>query len=74
VVGACGTSRLADLGDAATALAARIGAGERGPFCVVTHHRRHDDDVWAFCEAFWSTLRGTGRLEMLAARDIFQPR
>jgi xanthine/CO dehydrogenase XdhC/CoxF family maturation factor len=73
VVGTNAASHLADVDVAAASLAARIKAGERGPFCIVTHHRQHDDDVWAFCEALWRTLSTTGRVEVLPARAVFRP-
>jgi hypothetical protein len=71
IVGRNGTSRLIDLQSAAQRLAKRIKAGDAGPFGLITRHRQHDDDVWAFCEMFWDLILRHDRSATTTPRSVF---
>jgi len=52
--------------------ARRLGAVDaREPTGVLTHHRRHDDDTWAFMERLLSYTRARSAVRWLHAAEVF---
>ena len=63
--------QLADVEPLEKRLAKQIRAGSKGPFCIVTHHRDHNEDVWKYCEQLWTLLGNHRNAEIVPAREIF---
>jgi hypothetical protein len=60
-----------DMMEIAKRMAKQIGAGSNGPFCIVTHHRAHNDAIWTYCEQLWRLLGNHRNAEIVRARAIF---
>jgi len=62
---------LADMPLVSKKLAKQIRAGAQGPFSIVTHHRDHDEAIWAYCEKLWKLLGTHRNAHIVRAREIF---
>jgi hypothetical protein len=65
------TAQLADANEIAKRLAKQIRSGPKAPFCILTHHRAHNEEIWAFCEKFLKLLANHRNAEIVPARAIF---
>ncbi|HSZ11029.1 MAG TPA: hypothetical protein VK759_02560 [Rhizomicrobium sp.] len=64
---------LADMPVLSKKLAKQIRAGSGGPFCIVTHHRDHDEAIWDYCEKLWKLLGNHPNARVVRAKEIFCP-
>jgi hypothetical protein len=62
---------LADMMEIAKRLAKQIRGGSNGPFCVVTHHRDHNDAIWHGCEQLFRLLGNHKNAQIVPARAVF---
>lgn len=63
--------QLADMMEITKRLAKQIRAGSNGPFCIVTHHRDHNDAIWEGCEQLFRFLGNHKNARILPAREVF---